>query len=133
MQRAAPAFQRLMDWVSRPNRPISTIWSSMGPDGSCILINQFWLGLQENEYLGYTIGRGCVKPQTRKVEAMQDVGRTFVRLTSSNLKFIPHFASLASPLKELTRDRLPARVTLTEETEKAFKNLKGALCSGKYL
>ena len=68
--------------------------------------------------------------ETPNKESGSDAGRW---QDVSNLKFIPHFASLASPLKELTRDRLPARVTLTEETEKAFKNLKGALCSGKYL
>lgn len=31
-----------------------------------------WLGLREAEYLGYTIGRGCVKPQVKKVEAFRD-------------------------------------------------------------
>ena len=48
------------------------------------------LGLQEAEYLGYNIGRGCVKPKMKKVEAIQDWQqpltkkqvRTFVALTS---------------------------------------------------
>ena len=54
-------------------------------------------------------------------------------LTSYYRRFIPHFASIASPLTDLTRDRLPAQVTWTEETEKAFQDLKSALCSGPVL
>ena len=57
----------------------------------------------------------------------------FVGLTSYYRRFIPHFASLASPLTDLTWDRLPAQVTWTEETEKAFQDIKGALCSGPVL
>lgn len=54
-------------------------------------------------------------------------------LTSYYRRFIPHFASLASPLTDLTRSRLPAQVTWIAETEKAFQELKGALCSGPML
>lgn len=50
-------------------------------------------------------------------------------LTSYYQRFIPHFSALASPLTDLTRSRLPNQVTWTEETEKAFHDLKGALCS----
>ena len=82
-----------------------------------------------------------MKSQMKKVEAIQDWPRpltknqvrTFVGLTSYYRRFIPHFTSVASPLTDLTRDRLPAQVTWTEETEKAFKDLKSALCSGPVL
>ena len=82
-----------------------------------------------------------MKPQMKKVEAIQDWPRpltkkqvrTFVGLTSYYRRFIPHFASVASPLTDLTRDRLPAQVTWAEETEKAFQDLKTALCSGPVL
>ena len=54
-------------------------------------------------------------------------------LTSYYRRFIPHFAFLASPLTDLTRSRLPAQVTGTEEMEKDFNDLKGALCFGPVL
>ena len=38
-----------------------------------------WLCLQEAEYLGYTIGRGYVKPQMKKVEAIQDWPRPLTK------------------------------------------------------
>ena len=75
-------------------------------------------------------------PQIKNVEAIQEWPLpltkvqqvpTFVGLTSYYWRFIPHFISLASPLTDLTRDRLPA---WTEETEKAFHDLKVTLFSG---
>jgi len=67
------------------------------------------LGLQEAEYLGYSIGRGFVKPQVKKVEAIRPLTkkqvRTFVGLTSYYQRFIP--PSLTSPLIDLTRSRMP--------------------------
>ena len=44
-------------------------------------------------------------------------------------RFIPGFATLASPLHDLTRKALPGRVTWSEAAEGAFRLLRQALCS----
>ena len=95
------------------------------------------LGLQDADYLGYTIGRGCVRPQAGKVEAIRSWPRprtkkqvrTFIGLASYYRRFVPHFAATAAPLTDLTKNRLPDPVLWTEETEKAFQQLKDKLCA----
>ncbi|KAM9546682.1 uncharacterized protein ACWYII_036893 [Salvelinus alpinus] len=123
------------EWETHLNQ-VSAVVQALRKAGLTANPKKCQLGLREAEDLGYTIGKECVKPQVKKVEAIQDWPRpltkkqvrTFVGLTSYYRRFIPHFASLAS-LTYLTRSRLPAQVKWTEETEKAFQNLKGALCS----
>lgn len=94
------------------------------------------LGLEEANYLGYTVGRGCVRPQASKVEAIatwprpetKKQVRTFLGLVGYYRQFVPDFASLAAPLFDLTKKEGKARVCWTGETEEAFQNLRNALC-----
>ena len=155
----APAtFQRLMDRVLRPHRAYaaaylddiviqSTSWAEHLEHLEAILgalrragltanAKKCRLGLTETDYLGFTIGRGCVKPQTRKVEKIKNWPRpvtkkqtkSFLGLIAYYSKFINNFSTIAAPLYELTRQRLPHHVTWTDEAEEAFRALKQALC-----
>ena len=154
----APAtFQRLMDRVLRPHRNYaaaylddivihSTSWAmhlehlnavlgALRRAGLTANAKKCCVGLTETDYLGFTIGRGCVKPQTRKVERIQDWPRpatkkqtkAFLGLVAYYSKFVHNFSTIAGPLYELTRQRLPHHVTWTEEAEQAFQALKRAL------
>lgn len=95
------------------------------------------LALEEANYLGYTVGRGNVKPQVKKVDAIttwpqpqtKRQVRTFLGLVGYYRQFIPNFASLAAPLHELTSKSASNRVKWTEQTQRAFNALKKALCS----
>ncbi|XP_060937796.1 uncharacterized protein LOC133014546 [Limanda limanda] len=95
------------------------------------------LALEEANYLGYTVGRGNVKPQVKKVDAIttwpqpqtKRQVRTFLGLLGYYRQFIPNFASLAAPLHELTNKSASNRVKWTEQTQLAFHALKKALCS----
>ena len=160
----APAtFQRLMDRVLRPHREyaaaylddivihgeewgthlkqVTAVLRALRGAGLTANPKKCRLGLRDANYLGYTIGRGCVKPQAGKAEAIREWPRpqtkkqvrTFVGLASYYRRFVPHFASLSAPLTDLTKSRLPDRIQWTEETEKAFQGLKEALCSGPVL
>lgn len=118
------------EWETHINQ-VSTVAQALWVAGLTANPKKCRLGLREAEYLGYMIGRGCVKHQVKKVQAICDWPRpftkkqvrTFVGLTSYYLRFIPHFVSLASPLTDLTRICLPAQVKWTEETEKTFQDL----------
>ena len=68
-------------------------------------------GMAECSYLGYRLGNGHVKVERSKVEAVsafpvpktkKDV-RSFLGLTGYYRKFMPQYATIATPLTDLTR------------------------------
>ena len=155
----APAtFQRLMDKVLRPHRDFaaaylddivihSTTWEAHIQHLEAVLgalrragltanAKKCRIGLTETDYLGFTVGRGCVKPQAQKVERIRNWPRpvtkknikSFVGLVAYYSHFINNFSMIAAPLYDLTRRNLPHHVTWTAEAEKAFSLLKQALC-----
>ena len=156
----APAtFQRMMDKILRPHRKYaaaylddviihSTDWESHLPRVQAVLNSireagltanpkKCAIGQEEARYLGYTIGRGVIKPQINKVEAIQNWPRplnkkqvkAFLGLTGYYRRFIENFASIASPLTDLTKGKDSTMVKWTPEAEQAFQNLKQALCA----
>ena len=155
----APAtFQRMMDRILRPHREYaaaylddivvhSTSWEAHIQHLDAVLgalrkanltanAKKCRIGLSETEYLGFTIGRGCVKPQARKVERIREWPRpltkkqlkSFLGLISYYLKFISHYATVAAPLYDLTRHSSPNQLKWDAAAEEAFQALKQALC-----
>ena len=55
--------------------------------------------------------------------------KSFLGLVGYYQRFIPGFATLASPLHDLTRKALPDHVTWSEAAEGAFSLLRRALCT----
>lgn len=160
----APAtFQRLMDKVLRPHREYAAAYLDdiliQSPDwqshlqrleavlgalreaGLTAKAAKCRLGQEDANYLGFTVGRGCVRPQTPKVEAIttwprpntKRQVRTFLGLVGYYRQFIPEFASLAAPLFELTKTNRKSHFQWNEEAEEAFQKLKDALCHGPVL
>ncbi|KAG5847077.1 hypothetical protein ANANG_G00122120 [Anguilla anguilla] len=156
----APAtFQRLMDQVLRPHQEyaaaylddivvhsanwkvhlarLEAVLGALREAGLTANATKCRLGLEEADYLGYTVGRGCVKPQPTKVESIatwpkpltKKQVRTFLGLVGYYRQFIPNFASIATPLHDLTSKNRPNRVSWTAETEAAFGTLRQTLCS----
>ncbi len=93
------------------------------------------LALFEAKYLGFRVGRGLIKPQEKKVEAVRAAPRpgtktqvrAFLGLAGYYRGFIPNFSCLAAPLTDLTRKGQPERVVWSPETEEAFHQIKRAL------
>ena len=156
----APAtFQRLMDQVLKPHKEYAAAylddvviqspdWDSHLPRVEKVLESIREAGLtanpkkcklaySETNYLGYTIGRGLVKPQEAKLDAIQKWPkpltkkqvRSFLGLANYYRRFIPDFAGIAAPLTELTTKKHSRMVKWSPEAEEAFGNLKRALCS----
>ncbi|XP_039862407.1 uncharacterized protein LOC120718122 [Simochromis diagramma] len=92
---------------------------------------------QETRYLGYQVGRGEVRPQMDKVEAIQNCPRprtkkevrSFLGLVGWYRRFVPQFATIAAPLTALTGKNQRNPVTWTAECEQAFQGLKTCLCT----
>ena len=98
-------------------------------------------GMAECSYLGYRVRNGHVKVEMSKVEAVstfpvpktkKDV-RSFLGLTGYYRKFMPQYATIATPLTDLTRKTGPICVKWTPECNEAFKKLKELLRSAPVL
>ena len=91
----------------------------------------------EVKYLGYIIGFGQIKPQLGKVEAIQSFPvpttkkrlRGFLGLVGWYRKFVPQFADRAVVLTDLTKASASSKVHWTDECDRAFRDLKEAICT----
>lgn len=104
----------------------------------------------ETEFLGYLVTSTGIKPDPRKVKAIQNIRppqnlkdlKSFLGLTSYYRRFIRDFAKIAKPLTNLTRGRnaqikanmsKKVEIKLNKEELKAFNNLKELLSSSEIL
>lgn len=94
------------------------------------------LAREEVQYLGHVIGRGVIRPQVDKVQAVLDCPRprtkkdirSFLGLVGWYRRFVPNFSRRAAPLSDLTRKSGTNGIPWGPEQEKAFLDLKSALC-----
>jgi hypothetical protein len=83
-------------------------------------LKKCFFGLQEMEYLGYTLSAGKISVSTKKVEAVadwpmpttQEEARSFVQFCNFYTRFIHHFHDLTASFTDLLRKSLPRKVTL---------------------
>ncbi len=95
----------------------------------------------ETEYLGYVIGRGVIKLQIQKVQAIQScpLPRTTTQLISFlgmagwYHKFIPNYSARAAVLTDMTSPRGPSQLCWMEVVKAAFKDIQQALSSDPVL
>lgn len=96
---------------------------------------------EEATYLGYRLGRGEVRPQVDKIEAIRRCPqprtkkevRSFLGLAGWYRRFVPQFATIAAPLTALTAKDQRNPVIWNEDCETAFQTLKTCLCSSPVL
>ncbi|KAI2647664.1 Retrovirus-related Pol polyprotein from transposon 17.6 [Labeo rohita] len=156
----APAtFQRMMDVLLRPHQSYAAAYLD-----DVVIHSETWeehlgwlrrvltelrragltanprkchLALAEAQYLGFQVGRGLIRPQQRKVEAILNTPlprtktqvRAFLGLAGYYHCFIPNFSTLASPLTDLTRKGQPEKVQWNAAREETFRRVKAALTS----
>ncbi|KAI2654662.1 Retrovirus-related Pol polyprotein [Labeo rohita] len=160
----APAtFHRMMDIVLRPHQAYaaaylddvvvhSEAWeehldrlrrvlSELRRAGLTANPRKCHLAFSEAKYLGFQVGRGLIRPQEKKVEAVRNAPRpqtksqvrAFLGLAGYYRCFIPNFSSLAAPLTDLTRKGQPEKVCWTTGAEEVFAQIKTALMSSPIL
>ena len=84
------------------------------------------------DFLGHTIGKGIISPQEEKIKKILDTPppqtkkqvRMFMGLIGYYRSFIPHFATLAAPITDLTKNSAPNKVVWNMELQYAFDKLK---------
>ena len=90
-------------------------------------------------YLGHSVSKYGIHTDPSKIKAIQDLAppstleelRSFLGLAGYYRRFIPRFATIASPLTALTNKGV--QFVWTEHTESAFQHLKTCLCSAPIL
>lgn len=95
----------------------------------------------ETCYLGHVLGHGVIRPQVGKVEAIKQAERpvtkkqvrSFLGLVGWYRRFIPNFSEKAVALTELTKKNKPNKLNWTADCERAFMDLKDALCEKSVL
>ncbi len=155
---AAATFQRMMDQVLRGTEDyaaayldniiifsqsweehlehLKEVLTRIKAAGLTIRPDKCALAKPETQYLGFVLGHGVIRPQVGKVEAIKAAGRpetkkqvrAFLGLVGWYRKFIPNFSARAITLTNLTKKTQPNKLVWTEDCEKAFNDLKGALC-----
>jgi hypothetical protein len=93
---------------------------------------------QEMDFLGHHITSGGITPITSKVQALQDHPQpttvkqlqAFLGVVNFYRRFLPAAAHMLRPLTDALRGGLKpaAQITWTEEMQKAFGDVKAALC-----
>ncbi|XP_041356959.1 uncharacterized protein LOC121374100 [Gigantopelta aegis] len=94
-----------------------------------------YIGFQSLECLGHIVGNEKLEPVLDKVKAIKEAKqpetkkqvKSFLGLVGFYRKFIPNFASIATPLTDLTRKGQPNKIVWEQAQENAFHTLKNAL------
>lgn len=163
LQGAPATFQRLMDKLLQGTSDFAAaylddvvIFSDSWEDhvkhlrailgrikGAGLTINPKKCAIAREEvcYLGFVIGRGNIRPQQEKVEAIRSCSppttmkkvRSFLGLVGWYRRFIPNFSARAAILTDLTRATAPNKVEWAADCERAFTDLKEALCGDPVL
>ncbi len=163
LQGAPATFQRLMDQILQGTREFAAaylddvvIFSKTWEDhcqhlrhilgrikAACLTINpnKCTIAKREISYLGFVIGGGVIRPQLDKVETIRRYRppttkkqvRSFLGLLGWYRRFIPNFSARASVLTDLTRATVPNKVVWTEQCERAFQDLREAVCGDSVL
>ena len=91
--------------------------------------------IYECSFLGHTVGRGVIRPEQAKIDAVANFQRprtkknvqAFLGLLGYYRKFISGFSTMAARLTDLTRKDCPNKVTWTRELEEDFVALRDEL------
>lgn len=87
----------------------------------------------EIEYLGFVVGRGCIKPNPDKIVAISEFPvpknvkqvRRFLGMTGWYMRFVSNYASLAAPLSDLLKKS--TKFNWTSDVQQAFDALRTSL------
>ena len=160
---APATFQRLMDRVLRPHatyaaaylddiiiysndwprhlQHLRAVLRSLRRAGLTANPKKCAIGRVEVRYLGFHLGNGQVRPQINKTAAIAACPRPktkkgvrqFLGLAGYYRRFIPNYSDVTSPLTDLTKKGAPDPVQWTEQCQRAFLEVKAALCGGPLL
>ena len=122
------------DWPTHV-RHLEQVLHALAQAGLRINPKKSHLGFKELKYLGFLVGNGQLKPLPERVTTLQTSAapttkkqlRRFLGLIGYYSRFIPQYATIASPLTDGLRKDQPNRIRWTPEQLQAFTTLRDAL------
>ena len=116
------------------DKNLHSLLATLHKAGLTVNASKCEFGKTEIEFYGFIFSKDGLKPDPRKVAALnkaeqpQNVTelRSFLGMAQYSARFIPNFATLTAPLRQLTKQDEPWR--WTEQEEKAHASIKTALC-----
>ena len=111
------------------------IFTILQEAGLTIKVKKCQFGMAECAYLGHIVGKGKIKPEIAKIEAVQGFKqpvtkkdmRAFLGLVGYYRQFIPDFASKSAELSDMTKKNRPQKISWTPSLNFAFRALKESL------
>ncbi|MEL7328148.1 MAG: RNase H-like domain-containing protein [Pseudomonadota bacterium] len=118
---------------------LEQIFCRLRSSGISLKLSKCIFASEKVDFLGYTLAREGIKPQTRLTEAVKQYQRPstkkelkgFLGLAGFYRSFIPNFSDISHPLNQLTSEH--AKFEWSAECEAAFVTLKNQLSSDPVL
>ncbi|XP_031756161.1 uncharacterized protein LOC116410219 [Xenopus tropicalis] len=120
---------------------LSQVLGKIKTAGLTIKPGKCQIGMTEVQYLGHRVGGGTLRPDTGKVDSImawptpqtKKQVMSFLGTAGYYRKFVPNYSSLAKPLTDLTKKKLPKVILWTPDCENSFLALKNALVNSPVL
>ena len=113
---------------------LTEVWEKL--EGANLKLKTSKCGLFQKQvkFLGHVIGSFGIRPDNKKVEAIEKFGRpkhakdikSFLGIANYFRRFVPNYSLIAKPLYDLTSEKI--KFKWGEEQQLAFIRLKNALC-----
>ncbi|KAK7109065.1 hypothetical protein V1264_013177 [Littorina saxatilis] len=124
------------DWCEHLEA-LDGLLTELGKHGLTVRPSKVEAGFDSIEFLGHIVGEGSMRPVPSKVSKILNVSvpttkkqvRSLVGLISFYRRYVPSFASIVSPLVELTKKNQPNKVRWSKECQMAFDRVKEILSS----
>ena len=105
--------------------------------GMTLRLSKCHFGKPQVTFVGHEIGSGMRRPLLNKIEGIKKIEepktkkllKSFLGLCNNYRGYVNHFAALALPLAELTKNKYSNVVKFNEEQSIAFVKLKQAICN----
>ena len=119
------------DWKTHLNH-LEKVFQRLKDSNLTVKTAKCIFGAEDCVYLGYKIGKGGVKPEDSKIQAIMQVEipktkkdvRAFLGMTGYYRRFIPNYATIVGPLTELTKKHTPNHVLWNDQADNSFNRLK---------
>ena len=114
---------------------LEAVFRKIKEAGLTVKPSKCFFGYPQLEFIGHKVGEGTIATQEDKVEKIRNAVlpstkkqlQSFLGLTGYYRQFCPSYSSIAIPLTDLTKSKMPNKINWTPQAIAAFIELKSKL------